>query len=237
MTSNPHRGFDVRHRVHMEVRDASPWHSPQRTSHHQRCHRRPLRSSSSLHFSPGAWALEPLASSAATPSRCTTANLDVWLNTMGNGAAGSVYYNLNLTNLSAGTCTLYGYPGVSAVTQAGIQLGSAAGRDAAHAVTLRSRSPARARARGLETSTSHNTATDHSSDHRRRELPPVDLRADHRGGPARLSAQPKRVDGRAVSLRRLRQVRTAISSRRGRTALRQYAIDLYFLSDTCYIVH
>ena len=99
-----------------------------------------------------------IASSAATPPACTTANLDVWLNTMGSGAAGSDYYNLNLTNLSAGTCTLYGYPGVSAVTQAGIQLGSAAGRDAAHPVSEITLTSART-ARGLETSTSHNTAT------------------------------------------------------------------------------
>lgn len=98
-----------------------------------------------------------LASSAASPA-CTTANLDVWLNTMANGTAGSDYYNLNLTNLSAGSCTLEGYPGVSAITQAGIQLGSAAGRDDAHAVTEITLTSART-ARGLETSTSHNTAT------------------------------------------------------------------------------
>jgi hypothetical protein len=99
-----------------------------------------------------------LASSAATAPSCTTANLDVWRNTMASGAAGSDYYNLNLTNLSAGSCTLSGYPGVSAVTQAGIQLGSAAGRDAAHAVSEITLTSART-ARGLETSTSHNTAT------------------------------------------------------------------------------
>jgi hypothetical protein len=100
----------------------------------------------------------PLASSAATAPRCTTSGLDVWLNTTANGAAGSSYYNLNLTNLSASTCTLYGYPGVSAVTQAGVQLGSAAGRDNAHATALITLTSARS-ARGLLTSTSHNTAT------------------------------------------------------------------------------
>lgn len=106
------------------------------------------------------WGLSgrPLASSAAAPRACTTANLDVWLNTNGNGAAGSSYYDLNLTNLSASTCTLYGYPGISAITQAGIQVGSAAARSSAHAVSVVTLTSARS-AKGLETSTAHNTAT------------------------------------------------------------------------------
>ncbi|MGA7835445.1 MAG: DUF4232 domain-containing protein [Acidimicrobiales bacterium] len=99
-----------------------------------------------------------LASSAATAPMCTTANLDVWLNTTANDAAGSAYYSLNLTNLSAGSCTLYGYPGVSAVTQAGVQVGSAAARNNAHPVALITLTSARSAA-GLQTSTSHNTAT------------------------------------------------------------------------------
>jgi hypothetical protein len=97
------------------------------------------------------------SSAAATTSACTTANLDVWLNTTGNGAAGSSYYNLNLTNLSPRSCTLYGYPGVSAITQAGIQLGSSAGRVAQHAATTITLTSGRT-AQGFER-TSHNTAT------------------------------------------------------------------------------
>jgi len=106
------------------------------------------------------WGLSgrPLASSAAAPRACTTANLDVWLNTNGNGAAGSSYYDLNLTNLSASTCTLYGYTGISTITQAGIQVGSAAARSSAHAVSVVTLTSARS-AKGLETSTAHNTAT------------------------------------------------------------------------------
>jgi hypothetical protein len=100
----------------------------------------------------------PLASSAATAPECTTASLDVWLNTNGNGAAGSSYYSLNLTNLSASTCSLYGYPGISAITQAGVQVGSAASRSSAHAVSVITLTSARS-AKGLETSTAHNTAT------------------------------------------------------------------------------
>jgi hypothetical protein len=103
-------------------------------------------------------AAKPTVSSAAVAPACTTANLDVWLNTTGNGAAGSSYYNLNLTNLSAHSCTLFGYPGVSAITQAGIQLGSSAGRNGQHASTRITLVSART-ARGFEISTSRNTAT------------------------------------------------------------------------------
>lgn len=100
----------------------------------------------------------PSASADAATPACTTANLDVWLDTTANDTAGSAYYNLNLTNLSAGSCTLSGYPGVSAITQAGIQLGSAAARNDAHAVTQITLASARGTA-GLQTATSRNTAT------------------------------------------------------------------------------
>jgi hypothetical protein len=54
--------------------------------------------------------------------------LVVWLDTQGNGTAGSIYYNLEFTNLSGHECMLLGYPGVSAVNLRGHQLGSAASR-------------------------------------------------------------------------------------------------------------
>ncbi len=66
-----------------------------------------------------------LAGAVATPT-CTTSGLVIWMNTEGNGTAGSIYYNLEFTNLSGHTCTMFGYPGVSAVNLAGAQLGSAA---------------------------------------------------------------------------------------------------------------
>ena len=90
----------------------------------------------------GAAALGPLAALAATASpaaavqpglaatpRCAASGLVIWLDTDGNGAAGSTFYNLHFTNLSGRTCTLFGYPGVSAVNLAGRQLGRAASRD------------------------------------------------------------------------------------------------------------
>ena len=63
----------------------------------------------------------------ATPA-CATSGLDVWLDTQGNGAAGTIYYNLEFTNLSGSSCTLFGYPGVSGTDLAGTQLGSPAAR-------------------------------------------------------------------------------------------------------------
>src|SRR5512137_2319762 len=83
----------------------------------------------------GAAALAAALAAAAAPAAnraapaCTTAGLVIWLNTMGNGAAGSVYYHLEFTNLSGHACSLNGYPGVSAVDLAGRQLGSPAGRN------------------------------------------------------------------------------------------------------------
>jgi len=71
----------------------------------------------------------PAVTAAATVPGCSTSGLVVWLNTQGNGTAGSIYYTLEFTNLSGRTCTLQGYPGVSAVNLGGVQLGSAAGRD------------------------------------------------------------------------------------------------------------
>jgi Protein of unknown function (DUF4232) len=77
------------------------------------------------------------AARTATPS-CATSGLDVWLDTQGNGAAGTTYYFLEFTNLSGSSCSLYGYPGVSGVTLTGTQLGSAASRilGPPHTVTL-----------------------------------------------------------------------------------------------------
>jgi hypothetical protein len=78
--------------------------------------------------SAAALACSPAYAAEAQPQGCTTAGLKVWLG-QGSGAAGSVYYPLELTNISGRWCTLYGYPGVSAVGDRGHQLGRAAGRD------------------------------------------------------------------------------------------------------------
>jgi hypothetical protein len=65
----------------------------------------------------------------AAASACRTSGLVVWLDTQGNGTAGTVFYTLHFTNLSGRACTLRGYPGVSAVNLTGRQLGRPASRD------------------------------------------------------------------------------------------------------------
>jgi hypothetical protein len=67
---------------------------------------------------------------------CTAADLGAWVAvTQGNGAAGSIFYPLQFTNLSRHACAMRGFPGVSAVDRHGHQLGSPASRD--HAITVR----------------------------------------------------------------------------------------------------
>ena len=75
------------------------------------------------------------AASAATPAhaassvipKCTASDLGVWVAAdQSDGTAGSIYYPMEFTNLSGGTCYLYGHPGVSAVNAAGHQLGQSA---------------------------------------------------------------------------------------------------------------
>ena len=67
------------------------------------------------------------ATSSATP-KCASADLSGTVDaTKGSGAAGSIYYPVDLTNVSGGTCFLRGNPGVSFVTgPSGTQLGRSA---------------------------------------------------------------------------------------------------------------
>jgi hypothetical protein len=69
------------------------------------------------------------APAAASAPGCATSDLMVWLGIPGDGTAGSTYYELELSNISHHTCTLFGFPGVSAVNRSGAQLGSPATRD------------------------------------------------------------------------------------------------------------
>src|SRR5713226_6886180 len=64
------------------------------------------------------------ARAAVTPT-CGAADLTAWLGIPGDGAAGSIYYELELSNTSSHACTLFGFPGVSAIDAHGHQLGSA----------------------------------------------------------------------------------------------------------------
>ena len=79
----------------------------------------------------------PAAASAGTQrvAGCTSSTLKLAAAHAGN-AAGSAYYTIRFTNLGVAACSLYGYPGVSAVTRAGRQLGVPARRNPQHAPRL-----------------------------------------------------------------------------------------------------
>lgn len=78
-------------------------------------------------------ALQPGFASARTAQAtalpaCPTHGLVIWLNTQGSGTAGAVYYRVQLTNLSGRTCTLVGYPRVTAVDLGGRRIGDGSSR-------------------------------------------------------------------------------------------------------------
>lgn len=65
---------------------------------------------------------------ALGPAPCTHGQVGVEVG-QGEGAAGTVYYPVTFVNRSAHACTLRGFPGVSSVTRAHRQVGTAATRD------------------------------------------------------------------------------------------------------------
>jgi uncharacterized protein DUF4232 len=85
-----------------------------------------------------------LAATATGAPKCSTSRLVVWLDTQGSGAAGSVFYRVELTNLSGHTCAIVGYPRVAAVGLSGRQIGSGSGRSVSSKplVTLANRATA-----------------------------------------------------------------------------------------------
>jgi hypothetical protein len=72
-------------------------------------------------------ALIAAPTAGAATKACSASKLVVWAGEEpGGGAAGSVYYRLEFTNLSSGTCTLFGFPTVSALNLKGKQIGAPA---------------------------------------------------------------------------------------------------------------
>lgn len=71
----------------------------------------------------------PTARAATAIPQCTGGfGLGAWVAvSQGNGAAGTIAYPLEFTNTSGHACSLFGYPGVSAISRTGQQLGSPAG--------------------------------------------------------------------------------------------------------------
>ena len=92
-------------------------------------------SSSRSPTTPGSTTPSPSATAAPTATAtatCQTQDLELSLG-QGEGAAGSVYEPLRFTNKGTSACTLYGYPGVSFVTEgSGDQIGSPASRNPQH---------------------------------------------------------------------------------------------------------
>jgi hypothetical protein len=79
------------------------------------------------------WATEAASAAPAAPAAlipvCTAQDLAVWVNISDSqGAAGTIYYPLEFTNISNHTCRTWGWPGVSARNATGHQLGDAASR-------------------------------------------------------------------------------------------------------------
>ncbi len=73
------------------------------------------------------WAASPASAAPAATPACTAGDLAVWVNAdSATGAAGTIHYDLKFTNISGHTCQLIGYPGVSATTFSGRQLGAPA---------------------------------------------------------------------------------------------------------------
>lgn len=74
----------------------------------------------------------------ASVTRCSGASTEVWAATEGDGTAGTIFYELEFSNIGHQTCTLRGYPDVWAITLAGHELGKPAlHRGVPGTVTLR----------------------------------------------------------------------------------------------------
>jgi len=54
---------------------------------------------------------------------CHAVGTEVWNAAQGNGAAGTIYYEIEISNVGHHTCTLKGYPGVSELNIHGSQVG------------------------------------------------------------------------------------------------------------------
>lgn len=92
----------------------------------------------------------PAAPAATATKACPASGLVVWAGEEpGGGTAGSVYYRIELTNLSTATCTVAGYPKVNAVDLKGRRIGAFATheRGKAKPVTLAPGQTASARLR------------------------------------------------------------------------------------------
>jgi hypothetical protein len=65
----------------------------------------------------------PASPAGAASPACTSAQTSVWTAQPGDGTAGSTYWQLEISNVGHHACSLYGYPGVSAIKGNGAQVG------------------------------------------------------------------------------------------------------------------
>ena len=64
---------------------------------------------------------------AASLAPCKSFSTEIWLGLgNGGGGAGTIFYPLEFSNIGHRTCSLLGYPGVTAVTASGKQIGQPA---------------------------------------------------------------------------------------------------------------
>jgi hypothetical protein len=80
----------------------------------------------------GPAAAGPSAAGPAGAPACSDEHTQVWLGLPGGGTAGTTYYQLEFSNIGPTTCTLFGFPGVSAVRANGHQIGPGASRTGRH---------------------------------------------------------------------------------------------------------
>jgi hypothetical protein len=74
---------------------------------------------------------------AADAAPCATSQLEIWLGDGGGGGtAGHTYYPIEFSNVGHSSCTLYGYPGVSAWGLDGKQIGVPASNSGASHSTV-----------------------------------------------------------------------------------------------------
>lgn len=71
------------------------------------------------------------SSSLPRAGACRGASTEVWLGLPGNGAAGTILYEIQISNIGHSTCTLFGYPGVSELNIHGTQVGKPASHSGA----------------------------------------------------------------------------------------------------------
>lgn len=71
----------------------------------------------------------PAAHAVPVIPACTGSTIGAWIAvSQGREASGTTYYPLEFTNIGGHTCSLSGFPVVSAISQAGVRLGSSADR-------------------------------------------------------------------------------------------------------------